>query len=146
MRDDDQAAEMPRSGRAGDAPRAGEGEPAPQPPSPTPGRAARRSATPRPIEDDETVAALRRLLAEVCKLYGDHLATGEDRGREFGLPPRLRQTLKHLMRGDSEKEVAGRLGLSQHTVHVYVKQLYRRLKVNSRAELLAKFARGASWR
>jgi DNA-binding CsgD family transcriptional regulator len=53
------------------------------------------------------------------------------------LSPRLRQTLECLLEGDSEKQVAARLGLSRHTVHQYVTDLYRRLGVSSRAELLA---------
>jgi DNA-binding CsgD family transcriptional regulator len=53
------------------------------------------------------------------------------------LPPRVRQTLDCLLEGDSEKQVAARLGLSRHTVHQYVTDLYRRLGVSSRAELLA---------
>ena len=88
----------------------------------------------------------RRLLAAVCKVFGDHLPSSAGPGEEFGLPPRLRQTLKHLVHGDSEKQVAYRLGLSQHTIHVYVKQLYKRLNVSSRGELLAKFVRGSGGR
>jgi DNA-binding CsgD family transcriptional regulator len=53
------------------------------------------------------------------------------------LPPRLRQTLECLLEGDSEKQVAHRMGLSRHTVHEYVTELYRRLGVGTRAELLA---------
>ncbi len=54
------------------------------------------------------------------------------------LSPRLQQTLARLIEGDSEKEVAGKLGLSVYTVHDYVKALYRRFGVNSRAQLIAK--------
>jgi DNA-binding CsgD family transcriptional regulator len=46
-----------------------------------------------------------------------------------------------MLVGDSEKQVAGHLGVSPHTVHVYVKGLYRHYEVNSRGELLAKFVR-----
>jgi DNA-binding CsgD family transcriptional regulator len=53
------------------------------------------------------------------------------------LPPRLRQTLMCLMEGDSEKQVAARLGLSAWTVHQYVTMLYRRLGVRTRGELMA---------
>ncbi len=53
------------------------------------------------------------------------------------LSPRLRQTLACLLEGDSEKQVAARLMLSQLTVHQYVKALYRRFCVQSRAQLLA---------
>ena len=59
--------------------------------------------------------------------------------RELKLSPRLRQTLHRLLVGDSEKQVARHLALSKHTVHVYVKALYREYNVNSRGELLAKF-------
>ena len=53
------------------------------------------------------------------------------------LSPRLRQTLACLLEGDSEKQVASRLGLSQATTHQYVTMLYRRFGVSSRAQLLA---------
>jgi DNA-binding NarL/FixJ family response regulator len=54
------------------------------------------------------------------------------------LPPRLSQTLQLLLLGDSEKQVAHKLKLSRNTVHVYVKALYRRYEVQTRAELLAR--------
>jgi DNA-binding NarL/FixJ family response regulator len=47
--------------------------------------------------------------------------------------------LQHLLEGDAEKQVALKLGLSPHTVHEYVKVLYRKLEVSSRSELLARF-------
>ncbi len=59
------------------------------------------------------------------------------------LPPRLRQTLTALLAGDSEKQVALRLQISPHTVHVYVKSLYKRFGVASRGELLARWVRPA---
>lgn len=57
------------------------------------------------------------------------------------LPPRLRQTLAALEDGDSEKQVAARLGLSPATVHDYVKAVYRHFRVHSRGELLARTRR-----
>lgn len=53
------------------------------------------------------------------------------------LPLQLRRTLVRLLRGDSEKQAAQNLDLSQHTVHQYVKSLHRRLGVRSRGELMA---------
>ena len=53
------------------------------------------------------------------------------------LSPRLRQTLACLLEGDSEKQVAARLGLSPTTIHQYVTALYRHFRVESRAQLLA---------
>jgi DNA-binding NarL/FixJ family response regulator len=55
------------------------------------------------------------------------------------LSPRLRQTLERLLCGDGEKQIAARLKLSTHTVHVYVKALHKRYNVSSRSELLAHF-------
>lgn len=53
------------------------------------------------------------------------------------LSSRMREVLAGLLDGRSEKQVADALQLSRHTVHAYVKVLYRRYQVNSRAELLS---------
>src|SRR5882724_569837 len=53
--------------------------------------------------------------------------------------PRMRETLHGLMRGDSEKQIALKLGISRNTVHVYVTKLYRNFAVQSRVELLGRF-------
>lgn len=55
-----------------------------------------------------------------------------------GLSPRLCDTLRGLARGLSEKQLAADLGLSPHTLHDYVKALYRHFSVQSRSELLAR--------
>ncbi len=54
------------------------------------------------------------------------------------LSPRLRQTLQLLLAGHAEKQIAARMTLSRHTVHQYIRNLYRRVNVCSKAELLAK--------
>jgi len=59
--------------------------------------------------------------------------------RLAALQPRLRKVMQHLLQGDSEKQVAAKLGLSKHTVHEYVKMLYQQLGVNSRGELLSQW-------
>jgi DNA-binding CsgD family transcriptional regulator len=64
------------------------------------------------------------------------------------LSRRLRQTLACLVEGDSEKQVAVRLGISATTVHQYVTDLYRRFGVQSRSQLLAhvlRRSRRADW-
>jgi DNA-binding NarL/FixJ family response regulator len=101
----------------------------------------------------------RRLLADLCRLIGDEVngngnaaGNAKSNGDEHawrpsdrlialetrGLSQRLEQTLRSLLDGDSEKQVAAKLGLSQHTVHVYVKALYKKFGVSSRGELLAR--------
>jgi len=81
------------------------------------------------------VALLNRQFAP---LVGVVLSTRRQRGLR-GLTRRLRQTLDALLDGESEKQVAARLGLSGPTVHEYVGALYRHFGVTSRAELMAYF-------
>lgn len=57
------------------------------------------------------------------------------------LAPRLRQTFELLLEGRSMKEIAQRLGISRHTVNDYLKVLYRRFNVHTRAQLLARHHR-----
>lgn len=55
------------------------------------------------------------------------------------LPPRVRQVLTCLLEGDSDKQVAVRLRISPHTVNQYVKTIFTRFGVTTRAELLARW-------
>jgi DNA-binding CsgD family transcriptional regulator len=57
------------------------------------------------------------------------------------LSRRLKQVLDQLLTGAAEKQVADKLGISKHTTHDYVTELYRRFGVTSRGELFAKFVR-----
>ena len=108
--------------------------------------------------DGDPTEKKRRLIANIFRMIGDevngttpakhHGEAGEPAVDESAvrvlaadvshLSPRLQQTLASLLAGDSEKQAAAKMGLSRHTVHVYVKNLYRRYGVSSRGELLAK--------
>ena len=98
----------------------------------------------RPLEIavPDPVMRRRQLVADLCRLVGESVGAGRAKRSTVpfngALPRRQDQTLQHLLRGDSEKQVAQKLSLSKHTVHVYVKALYRRYGVSSRAELLAR--------
>jgi DNA-binding NarL/FixJ family response regulator len=50
------------------------------------------------------------------------------------LTPREREVLIHLTRGTSVAKIGLALGISRHTVGDHVKNLYRKLKISSRAE------------
>jgi pSer/pThr/pTyr-binding forkhead associated (FHA) protein len=52
------------------------------------------------------------------------------------------RVLSALLKGKSEKAVASELKMSPHTVHNHVKEIYRRMNVGSRPELLALFVAG----
>jgi len=91
--------------------------------------------TPREIE------LIRLFHAEVGDLIGPVLVPSDDEYSPARLPPRVREALGYLLDGDSEKQVAARMGLSRDTVHQYVTALYRHYRVTSRAELLARVLR-----
>jgi DNA-binding NarL/FixJ family response regulator len=86
---------------------------------------------------------MRHMLADLCRLLGDRVINRETNAPANNavadLPPRMRETLDALLAGDSEKQIARKLQISPHTVHVYVKGLYRRFGVCSRGELLSQF-------
>lgn len=85
----------------------------------------------------------RRLVALFHRELGRHWRQPCDSSRR-GLAPRLRETLDHLLTGASEAEIAHALDLSRHTVHDYVKALYRHYGVRSHARLLARFIHSCS--
>jgi DNA-binding CsgD family transcriptional regulator len=84
------------------------------------------------------VMLLKILHDEIAPLMGVCLATEEHFSRD-GLSKRLRETLKLLLDGKSEKQVGAELQLRPRTVHEYVTAIYKHFKVCSRAELLAYF-------
>jgi DNA-binding CsgD family transcriptional regulator len=94
----------------------------------------------RAVGDRDYTSRERRLLhffhTELRPLVGTSLVSALEPSPR-GLSPRLRQTLACLLQGDSEKQVAARLGVSQATTHQYVTMLYRRFGVCSRAQLMA---------
>jgi DNA-binding NarL/FixJ family response regulator len=57
-----------------------------------------------------------------------------------GLSPREEEVLDMLTQGFLFKEVADRLQISVHTVNTYVRRIYEKLHVRSRAQAVAKYA------
>lgn len=83
-------------------------------------------------------ALVRLIHEELGLLFGTRLNLNLDsQALPTDLSPRLQAVLICLLAGDSDKEIASRIRLSVHTVHEYVKQLYCRFGVHSRAELFA---------
>lgn len=98
----------------------------------------------RLLEEAPCTARERRILHwthhEIGPLIGRQLAASMEPSVS-ALSPRQRQTLGRLLRGDSEKQIARRLGISRSTVHKHVMRLHRHFGVHSRGELLAHWAR-----
>jgi len=56
----------------------------------------------------------------------------------FKLSPRESQTLELLVIGDSYKQIGDKLNLSIHTVNNHIRKIYKKLRVSSRHEAVAK--------
>jgi prepilin-type N-terminal cleavage/methylation domain-containing protein len=85
--------------------------------------------------DDREKKMLHRFHLELGRLWSPRRLAASH-GMD-GASPRLRQTCDRLLAGDSEKQVADRLRLSQHTVHHYIKGVYKYFDVSTRAELVS---------
>jgi len=58
------------------------------------------------------------------------------------LSQREQEVLDGLAQGLINKEIGDKLGISPETVHTYIRRIYEKLQVRSRAEAVAKFLRG----
>lgn len=75
-------------------------------------------------------------VAELCRTIGPQADLMQR------VPPRRRAVLKRLLSGDSERQAALALGMSEHAVHAHVKALHKQFGVRSRGELFARFMDG----
>jgi DNA-binding CsgD family transcriptional regulator len=83
---------------------------------------------------------VREAHAALAPLIGGALARFSEPS-PMDLAPRVREVLGCLLEGDSDKQIAARLGMSKFTVNQYTKLIYTHFSVSSRAELLARWIR-----
>ena len=86
------------------------------------------------------VAIVREAQAVLSPLVGGPLARFADPAPSR-LSPRLQQVLACLLEGDSDKQIAARLGLAAFTVNDHTKAIFRYFGVRGRAELMARWIR-----
>lgn len=92
------------------------------------------SGTMLPMEATGVLTATLPLLARrLIGAIGETPTTSSD-----WLTQKEQVVLNHLLMGKSVREIAQELERSQHTVHDHVKSLHRKLKANSRGELVAR--------
>ena len=98
----------------------------------------------REHEDPDFTPRQKAFIREGCALLAPLVGGPLARFTEpspTDLRPRARQVLQCLLEGDGDKQVAGRLGISEYTVNEHTKHIYRHFGVRSRAELLARWVR-----
>lgn len=83
---------------------------------------------------------VREAHAAIAALVGGPLARLSDPSPS-ALPPRARAVLRCLLEGDSDKQIAARLGVSRNVVNQAAKLVFRHFNAGSRAELLARWVR-----
>jgi len=103
-----------------------------------------KSATPLPAYRQALLEVARGGIAISPAIAGKVLAyfTPSLAQQPDLLSERERQVLQGLVDGLSEKQVAARLDIAYATVHIHVRRIYKKLQVNSRAELLSRYAQG----
>jgi DNA-binding NarL/FixJ family response regulator len=95
---------------------------------------------------DELLAALKYIHAGgspmssyIARLVVQSFPRRPDAGEETDLSPREREVLRLLAGGLLFKEIAASLNISVRTVDTYVRRIYEKLHVRSRAQAVAKY-------
>lgn len=89
----------------------------------------------KPYGEEES--SLVHLVHAECGWIFDSPSPRRPKARAADWSPRERDVLEMLLTGASEKMGAAKLNLSPHTFHGYVKTIYKKLRIGSRAELMA---------
>ncbi len=97
----------------------------------------RREADPPFNDKDVTLVSL--MLRAVAPIVDRDLMQKSVPDQHEEMSPREREILLMLLAGDSEKQIAANISRSVHTVHTFVRQIYRHYNVSSRGELMAQF-------
>jgi two-component system response regulator FixJ len=90
----------------------------------------------KPCRNSELWDTIRAALHEDMKRSEEDKRRQEARERLAQLTPQERDVLKHLLAGDAHKLIAHRLGIGLRTVEARRKTLFRKIKVDSIAELI----------
>ncbi len=106
-----------------------------------------RALLSRDAGDAELIAAVRAVAAGLVVLTPDaaqpvrgqaNVARREGSPRTVSLTPREHEVLQALAEGLANKQVAARLGISEHTIKTHVTAVFEKLGVTTRAEAVAR--------
>lgn len=81
------------------------------------------------------------MTSHIARLVVESLREAEGEAPADPLSRREREVLDHLARGYGYKQIAALLGISYTTVREYIRRIYEKLQVHSRAEAVAKHVR-----
>lgn len=97
---------------------------------------------PRDVLPEEFIAALRAVAAGLVVIHPDHASTAFSGNRSpssfparvESLTPREREVIEHIAEGLSNKEIAARLSISEHTAKFHIASIMSKLGATSRTE------------
>ena len=91
--------------------------------------------------DRDEISAVETILPKIETKYGKKLDINQEEKNKLleNLTPRERETYSLLLEGYTLKEAALQLGIGYSTANTYQTAIYRKLHVNSRAELIINF-------
>lgn len=78
-----------------------------------------------------------RIARKIVQSFRQNSSSGSD---AFDLSPREQEVLALLARGYLYKEISAQLGVTIPTINTYVRRVYEKLHVRSRAQAVAKYA------
>jgi DNA-binding NarL/FixJ family response regulator len=85
-----------------------------------------------------------RIAHQLIRYARTHHYAIDERARLFGLSNRESEVLKHLADGLLYKEIAFQMGITYQTVCSFIKRIYQKLNVRSRAEAVLKLRQHGS--
>ena len=86
---------------------------------------------------EQVIAAIEATAAGLAVVHPDHAGSLSARPSDDPLTPREREVLHLLAAGLGNKEIAGRLTISDHTAKFHVSQILAKLNAASRAEAVS---------
>lgn len=86
---------------------------------------------------EQVVAAIEAAAAGLAVVHPDHAASLAASAGDDPLTPREREVLHLLAAGLGNKEIAGRLAISDHTAKFHVSQILAKLNAGTRAEAVS---------
>lgn len=86
---------------------------------------------------EQVIAAIEAIAVGLAVVHPDHAGSLSARASEDPLTPREREVLHLLAAGLGNKEIGGRLSISDHTAKFHVSQILAKLNAVSRAEAVS---------
>jgi FixJ family two-component response regulator len=90
----------------------------------------------KPVKDDDLLRAVRTALQRAAEQHDLAMEAALLHQRYFGLTPREREVMAHVVAGELNKQVAGELGIGEHTVKVHRARVMEKMGLDSFADLV----------